>query len=176
MKKSIFLLILFFSVLQIEAQNHLNFMQIPIDGTVESFGEELIKKDFVKSKYSETTFTGKFYNVICSTELGKDTKNDKVHAVKVRYNQSMTGLSKQGIINLYRNIAVGLKEKYKSAKMTVKGDVVLFSLQNGYIQCNIYETAFGAMGGGVNIEIDYVDKVNTTNYKLPVLKSPNDDL
>lgn len=175
-KKIIFIIITMFSVLHIEAQVHLNFLQIPIDGTIESFGERLTKKDFIKSKYSDVTFTGNFYNVICSTELEKDSKNNKVHAVKVRYNQSMTGLSKQGIINLYRNIAVGIKDKYKSAKMTVKGDVVLFSLSNGYILCNIYETAFGTMGGGINIEIHYVDKANTTNYKLPSIKSPSDDL
>lgn len=154
-------------------------MQIPIDGSIESFGESLSLKDFNKSSLSDKSYHGYFYKTFASVEISEDKTNQKINAVKVRYNESMTKLSRQSLINLYRNIVQDYIAKYKpikSAKCEIVDDNFLVTLPEGYICCRIFDTIFGAMGGGVNIEIDYVDKANSSDYKIPTFKRASDNL
>lgn len=176
MRKVLFMLISLLFLTDVFGQNHLKFLDIPIDGTIESFGSSLSKKDYYKSSLSDKSYTGHFYQVIASVELHEDEINKKVNSVKVRYNQSMTSYNRNQMINLYLSITKGLKTKYKSAKITDTGDDIIFSLPQGYIYCRFFSTIFEAMGGGINVELTYVDKTNTSNFKLPVLKSPDSDL
>lgn len=48
------------------------------------------------------------------------------------------------------------------------------TLTNGYIEMKAFKAP--AIFGGVNIELTYVDKLNSPNYNVPVLKSRDDDL
>ena len=86
----------------------------------------------------------------------------------------MTNLSEEKMRILYRNIYQGLKKKYPKAQVKDVSGQLLLVLKNGYIYLHAFEAP--KILGGITIELEYVDKVNSPNYELPKLKNKEDDL
>ena len=86
----------------------------------------------------------------------------------------MTNLSEEKMRILYRNIYQGLKKKYPKAQVKDVSGQLLLVLKNGYIYLHAFEAT--KILGGITIELEYVDKVNSPNYELPKLKNKEDDL
>lgn len=86
----------------------------------------------------------------------------------------MTNKSESELVALYKRIAQGLKKKYPRAKDISLDGTILLVLTNGYIEMKAFKAP--AIFGGVTIELTYVDKLNSPSYKVPVLKSRDEDL
>ncbi|MDE6310174.1 MAG: hypothetical protein K2L81_08285 [Muribaculaceae bacterium] len=156
------------------AQVHLQFMEIPINGTFDSFKEELEAKDIHKDSYNKWGFSGYFFGTIAGISVDYNEETENVYGVTVRYNQSMTNKSESELVALYKRIAQGLKKKYPRAKDISLDGTILLVLTNGYIEMKAFKAP--AIFGGVTIELTYVDKLNSPSYKVPVLKSRDEDL
>ena len=89
------------------AQNHLEFMQISIDGDLDSFEQKLLEKDFSKSYHS---YLGFFYKTLCSVSVKVDPTTEKVHKISINFCQGTTNLTKNEIeIGLsYRNTSINV--------------------------------------------------------------------
>lgn len=175
MKKIILIIaMLMYSCLALTAQSHLKFMDIPLNGNFEIFKEKLEAKDLRCEKNGETIFHGKFFGAFASIRIDINDKSDNVYKALVRYNQSMSGLTKNQVIALFNRIYQGLKKKYPSAKFQSTDGDVLVIMQNGYIRCQIF--GYPDIVGGATIELIYVDKTNDPNFEIPKMKMREDDL
>jgi len=157
-----------------EKGSHLLFMGIPIDGNIEAFDQKLSDKGFTKSSLGD--YSGRFYGQFCLTDTKVDKNTGNVCEVFIRYNQLIAKYSETQLINLYDNIVRDLKKKYSTAKRDETGGSLVLSMPLGYIECKLFRTIFGQMGGGVNLTIRYVDKKNSSDYHVPTLKRNEDDL
>lgn len=157
-----------------KSKNHLQFMGFPIDGEKNKFEENLSTKGFVKSSLGD--ISGYFYGAFGSVEITENPNTHKVCKVLVRYNQLMANYSEEDIINLYHNMVSDLRKKYQNAGYDVGDNGTVFSLTNGYIYCHIFSTIFGKMGSGINLEVSYVDKANSSKYMIPSLNKYSNDL
>lgn len=153
------------------AQNHLEFLHIPIDGDLESFEQKLLEKEFSKSYRS---YLGYFYKTLCSVSVKIDPTTAKVHKISVDFCQGTTNLSRNEIENKFRSLVKDYTEKYGSAKCKLIDNNFIVSLPNGYITCQIYWPPISL--GGTRVEINYIDKKNTTDYKVPSFKKASEDL
>lgn len=156
------------------AQSNIQFMGIPLNGDFDSFKEKLEMKDIHKGSLGKNVFSGFFFGKIASISIGYNDETDNVYSSLVRYNQSMTNLSEEKMRILYRNIYQGLKKKYPKAQVKDVSGQLLLVLKNGYIYLHAFEAP--KILGGITIELEYVDKVNSPNYELPKLKNKEDDL
>jgi hypothetical protein len=153
---------------------HLLFMGIPIDGDVDSFDEKISMKDFHKTSLGG--YTGRFYGQFCVAETKRNKDTGNVCEVQIRYNQSIAHYTKSDLILLYGNIVRDLKKKYPKAKCDEADSHFVLSMSQGFIECKIFSTIFGNMGGGVNLVVRYVDKTNSMFYNIPTVKRNEDDL
>lgn len=96
--------------------------------------------------------------------------------MQIRYNQSIAHYTKSDLILLYGNIVRDLKKKYPKAKCDEADSHFVLSMSQGFIECKIFSTIFGNMGGGVNLVVRYVDKTNSMFYNIPTVKRNEDDL
>lgn len=156
------------------AQTHLQFMEIPLNGTFESFKEKLEAKNIHKDSYNKRGFSGYFFGTIAGIDIDYNEETGTVYGATVRYNQSMTNKSENELAALFQRIAQGLKKKYPRAKDYSLDGTVLLVLANGYIEMKAFKAP--AIFGGVTIELSYVDKLNSPTYNVPVLKSRDEDL
>ena len=156
---------------------HMLFMGIPIDGTLEEITPKLIEKDFRQERLMPNNFSGMFYETLSSVNVSTDNTTDKVYSVEVRYYSGVNGLSDDQMVSLYNRIVRGLKKKYTNAKFSQLDGKTLLSMPLGYIYCEIYRMNLSRnFGGGVYINLRYVDKKNTSGYSLPCLNRADDDL
>lgn len=153
---------------------HLLFMGVPIDGSIEMFDQKISEKGFHKS--SAGGYSGFFYGQFCVAHSEVNNNTGNVCEVLIRYNQLIAKYTENQLISLYNSIVRDLKKKYKTAKRSETSGSIVLSMPLGYIECKIYTTIFGKMGGGVNLTIRYVDKKNTPDYSVPTLKRYEDDL
>jgi hypothetical protein len=153
---------------------HLMFMGIPIDGTIDSFDKKISEKSFHKSSLGD--YTGRFYGQFCVADTKINKNTDNVYEVLIRYNQSIAHYTKGDLILLYGNIVRDLKKKYPKAKCDETDSHLVLSMSQGFIECKIFSTIFGNMGGGVNLVVRYVDKTNSMSYNIPTVKRNEDDL
>lgn len=101
------------------AQSHIQFMGIPLDGGFDTFKENLEQKDIHKNSYGKYGFSGLFFGTIASISVGYNEDNQNVYSVLVCYNQSMTNLSEDKIITLYKQMRQGLKKPgFKHNRLT----------------------------------------------------------
>lgn len=156
------------------AQSHIQFLDIPLNGEFDTFKEDLEQKDIYKDRSGIYGFSGIFFGKIASISIGYNEETQNVYSALVRYNQSMTNLSEDKIIALYNRISQGLKKKYPKAQTQSVDGQLLLILKNGYIYLRAFETpkAFG----GITIELEYVDKLNSPKYEIPKLESAVNDL
>lgn len=153
---------------------HLLFMGIPIDGSIEVFDQKLDEKGLHKSSIGN--YSGRFYGQFCVANTTIDDVTGNVCEVLIRYNQLIANYTEDQLISLYNSIVRDLKKKYTNAKRNETSGNLVLSMPTGYIECKIFTTLFGKMGGGVNLTIKYVDKNNSSNYCVPTLKRNEDDL
>lgn len=156
------------------AQSHMKFMDIPMDGDFETFKEKLTEKEIQKDSYNKRGFSGFFFGTFSGITITDNKSTGNVYKAVVRYNESMTRMSQNQIVELYKKLCQSLRTKYPKAKViTVDGDLLL-TMPEGYIRCQM----FGAPKsmGGATIELTYVDKDNSPKYEVPTLKNRNDDL
>ncbi len=156
------------------AQSHIRFLDIPLNGEFDTFKENLEQKDIYKDSYGKYGFSGIFFGTIASVSVGYNEETLNVYSALVRYNQSMTNLSEDKIIALYNRIRQGLIKKYpKVQTQSIDGQLLLI-LKNGYIYLRAFEAP--KVIGGITIELEYVDKLNSPKYEIPKLKSIENDL
>ena len=153
---------------------HLLFMGIPIDGSIDSFKEKLSEKEFYETSLGD--YTGRFYGHFCVADAKINKNTGSVCEVLIRYNQSIANYTKDDLILLYGDIVRGLKKKYSKAKCDEINNHMVISMPQGFIECKIFSTFFGAMGGGINLVVRYVDKANTSVYEIPTVRRNEDDL
>lgn len=156
------------------AQTNLHFMDIPLNGNFETFKEKIEQKDLHKNSLGKYGFSGLFFGTIASVSIGYDENTSNVYGATVRYNQSMTNLSEEKMVTLYRKIYQGLKKKYPKAQVKDVSGQLLLVLKNGYIYLHAFEAP--KMVGGITIELEYIDKANSPQYEIPKLKNVEDDL
>ena len=106
MKKVLFILLLVIVSLGVEAQ--VNFMGIPVEGSVSNMMYQLKKKGFkdASQDYGENRMTGRFYNrdVVLSISTNK---YDEVEAVSVLFMASVwrfEGYDRTSVIKLYNDL------------------------------------------------------------------------
>lgn len=160
-----------------KAGSHMKFMGIPIDGSLDEFAPLLIAKDFSQDRHMEWHFRGFFYETFSTINVSTDKQNEKINSVKVTFYTGVNGLSDGQMVSLYNRIVKGLRKKYANAKLLQSDGEIVMSMALGYIHCRIFERIFSRnFGGGVYIELEYVDKKNSSNYSLPRLNKADDDL
>lgn len=153
------------------AQNHLEFMQISIDGDLDSFEQKLLEKDFSKSYHSYLVF---FYKTLCSVSVKVDPTTEKVHKISINFCQGTTNLTKNEIENKFQGLIKDYSTKYGKTKCKLIDNNFIVTLPNGYITCQIFWPPISL--GGTRVEINYVDKANTTDYTIPSFKKASEDL
>ena len=153
---------------------HMLFMGIPIDGSIYAFEQKVFEKKFHKSSIG--SYSGYFYGQFCVADIITNDNTANVCEVEIRYNQLIAKYTEFQLKTLYDNIVRDLKKKYTNAKRDETSGWLVLTLPTGFIECRIFESILGKMGGGVNLSIRYVDKANSPDYKIPVLKRNEDDL
>lgn len=157
--------------------SHMMFMGIPIDGTLDEFAPLLIEKNFRQDRHMKWNFSGVFYETLSTINVSTDNQSNMINSVKVTFYTGVNGLSDDQMVALYNRIVRGLRKKYANAKISRTDGEIVFSMALGYIDCRIFERNLSRnFGGGVYIELEYVDKKNTSNYSLPRLNKADDDL
>lgn len=63
---------------------------------------------------------------------------------------------------------------YGKTKCKLIDNNFIVTLPNGYITCQIFWPPISL--GGTRVEINYVDKANTTDYTIPSFKKASEDL
>ena len=97
------------------SQKHMKFMGIPIDGTINSFCEQLVEHGFMRDKNAPENmhcFIGKFYGEDANIDVEYDSYTQNVHSVAV-------SIIKKSTLFLYpiqRDILKAIEEKYKFRK------------------------------------------------------------
>lgn len=176
MKKSLLsLLFLLFSVaLGINAQEHMKFMGIPIDGTINTFGTKLSEKGFLKKNVDgnictyKGKFTGREVDVLV---LGTD-KTSTVWKVVVWFEKETSWSSIKMMFGDYKEM---FKEKYGVpsndfhffSKPYYEGDG--YEMQALRMDKCTYSTFWDTQQGHINlamrkggyIAIAYEDQINT---------------
>lgn len=157
--------------------SHMMFMGIPIDGTLDEFAPLLIEKNFRQNNHIKRNFSGVFYETLSTINVSTDNQSNMINSVKVTFYTGVNGLSDDQMVALYNRIVKGLRKKYANAKFSQTDGECVLSMALGYIDCRIFERNLSRnFGGGVYIELKYVDRKNTSNYSLPRLNKADDDL
>ncbi len=160
-----------------KTSSHMKFMGIPIDGTLDEFAPLLMEKNFRQDRHMKWNFSGVFYETLSTINVSTDNQSNLINSVKVTFYTGGNGLSDDQMVALYNRIVRGLCKKYANAKISRTDGEIVFSMALGYINCRIFERNLSRnFGGGVYIELYYVDKKNTSNYSLPRLNKADDDL
>ena len=157
--------------------SHMMFMGIPIDGTLDEFAPLLTEKNFRQNRHMKWNFSGVFYETLSTVNVSTDNQSNMINSVKVTFYTGVNGLSDDQMVALHNRIVRGLRKKYANAKISQTDGETVFSVALGYIDCRIFKRNLSRnFGGGVYIELEYVDKKNTSNYSLPRLNKADDDL
>lgn len=150
MKRLVFSLILaLFSIMTINAQEHIKFMGIPVDGNITSFQTKLQQKGFQVSelsKYAEVgtrVFEGQFTSESTKVAVYYNSKlNNLVYAVRVIYDKQQSYFDTKAIVE---SMVERLESKYetKSEKQTdsdLQKEKHAISIPTGWIYVWMQET------------------------------------
>ncbi len=139
---------------------HLNFMGIPIDGTLEEFAEKMEAKGFKKATRNSMkgTFGGYYCNLIFTSSDGMlNKKDDNINAVKVSFKEYQKSSQ-----DIFHNLSKWLTVKYgqyeQYPEYYIKED-------NGYRVCmsRVWTTSEGTISllYGQEVELRYIDRVRS---------------
>jgi hypothetical protein len=144
---------------------HINFMGVPIDGTMEQLAVTLEAKGFKKITKNELrgTFAGYDCNIILNTTGTSSRKSDNVANITVRFNEYEIGS-----MDIFHNLSKWLTVKYgaydECQDYYVKDSNGHYKISINRVWCNEYGTIVLNDGGkgGKCIELTYIDRENTT--------------
>lgn len=72
MKRVFSFLAVIIACINVYAQSHIQFMEIPLNGDFDSFKEKLEEKDIHKDSYSKSGFSGFFFGTIAGIEISSN--------------------------------------------------------------------------------------------------------
>ena len=145
---------------------HIKFMGIPIEGTMEEFAAKLEeRKGFKKITRNglRGTFAGYNCNVVLNTTGTSSRKSDNVANVTVRFNEYEIGS-----MDIFHNLSKWLSVKYgaydECQDYYIKDSSGDYKISINRVWCNEYGTIVLNDGGkgGKCIELIYIDRENTT--------------
>lgn len=144
---------------------HINFMGVPIDGTMEQLAVTLEAKGFKKITKNELrgTFAGYDCNIILNTTGTSSRKSDNVANITVRFNEYEIGS-----MDIFHNLSKWLTVKYgaydECQDYYIKDSNGHYKISINRVWCNEYGTIVLNDGGkgGKCIELTYIDRENTT--------------
>jgi len=174
---NIFLFLIFLLLIGCSREEHIEFNNIPIDGNLIDFGDELIKLGFTNKKQTEENqimLRGVFLERDCEVYVSGTRKSQKAYKVIVnlpgevrdsleysfdKMQKLFTAKYGRGTSKYqqYRNSERFLFNEPKRTRRLSKGDFTRFTLKSGII---IMEVRDGY------ISITYSDKLNTEISKL----------
>lgn len=159
-KFTIWILMLLISA-QVMGQ-HLNFMGIPIDGTLEEFAEKMEAKGFKKATRNSMkgTFGGYYCNLIFSSSDGMlNKKDDNINAVKVSFKEYQKSSQ-----DIFHNLSKWLTVKYGAYEQYPE---YYLKEENGYRVCQnrAWYTPNGTivLKYGLVVELTYMDRIRTVS-------------
>lgn len=114
MKKVLFLLFFMVASLVVDAQ--VDFMGIPVEGSVSSMKSQLRKKGFRRapSIYGDNEMVGKFFNRNVVISIAKNENNNEVYGIGVFFMsdiKNFEGYTKSGAIRLFNELVFEFEEK-----------------------------------------------------------------
>lgn len=169
------LVLTFFSTLVINAQEHIMFMGIPIDGNLQEFSSKLTTKGFEKKHETDNNiiFSGKFTGEDVTLAVLSTYKSHKVFQIMIFFNKETSWSNLKQQFNHYKDIysqkyGAPSKESHYFIKPYYEGDgyemqalsldkcnyATLWNIENGDIAI--------MMGKDGSIVIVYSDKINET--------------
>lgn len=175
MKKILTTILLILAVC-VNAQ-HLKFMGIPLDGSIDNFQAKLTAKGITPQKeYNATSAVGSraFKGIFCGYEASFHTYYNVRTKVVYRSKACITSNDKDVILRRYREIKDMLDEKYISCYQDGEQEgfdsYSLLIMKEGYFECkpenstgtiDLYISVFdGFDGPSYILHIDYTDRVN----------------
>lgn len=172
------LFLLFTTVLGVNAQEHMKFMGIPIDGTLSSFGTKLSEKGFVKKNADDgiLSFKGKFTGKDVDVLLLGTEETLTVWKVVVLFDKETSWSSIKSIFNDYKDM---FKGKYGEpsndfhffSKPYYEGDG--YEMQALRMDKCTYSTFWNTLQGSINLDMNkrgyitiaYEDKANSVIWQ-----------
>lgn len=144
---------------------HMKFMGIPIEGTIEEFAVTLENKGFKKITKNglRGTFAGYDCTIFLNTTGASARKSDNVANINVRFNEYEIGS-----MDIFHNLSKWLSVKYgkfdECQDYYVKDSNGHYKISINRVWCNEYGTIVLNDGGkgGKCIELTYIDRENTT--------------
>ncbi|MBO7440814.1 MAG: hypothetical protein J6T96_11425 [Bacteroidales bacterium] len=144
---------------------HIHFMGIPIEGTMEEFAAKLEGKGFKKITRNglRGTFAGYNCNILLNTTGASVRKSDNVANITVRFNEYEIGS-----MDIFHNLSKWLSVKYgaydECQDYYIKDSNGDYKISINRVWCNEYGTIVLNDGGkgGKCIELTYIDRENTT--------------
>ncbi|MCQ2252657.1 MAG: hypothetical protein MJZ61_04320 [Bacteroidales bacterium] len=141
---------------------HLNFMGIPIDGTMEDFSNKLEEKGFKKLTKSglKGTFAGYNCTINLTTTNGMvNKKDDNIANVTIKFNEYLAASE-----DIFHNLSKWLSVKYGNYDELQSSYMMLEN--HNYKVCNkrVWCTEFGTivLRDGTVVELSYIDREKTT--------------
>lgn len=174
--KNIFLLFILGLLIGCSPIGHMEFMNIPINGKLDTFVNELIKQGFTQPqtvKENKVKLKGMFLEKQCEIYVYATMKNKTVYKVRInmpKENQDALKVSFEKIQNLYVSEYGTARTRYKQyrnperlmfnepglARQLMKGDYSRFITASGDIRVEVQDGY---------ISITYTDHVNSETRK-----------
>lgn len=168
-QKLLLTIVTFLAVMTADAQEHITFMGLPVDGNINNFSSQMKRIGFkrvAKDKKAGTwMFTGQFTGQESDVCVVFDRATKVVSSVIV-YLPDQGGQDAQSRMESYDRM---LTEKYPEAMRTVKGlgreMHIEFGMQNGII--SLWKTP--TLTGHYRVAITYFDRINNTKKRSSLI-------
>lgn len=143
---------------------HIKFMGIPLDGTLEEFAGKMEAKGFKKATRNcmKGTFGGYYCNLFLFSASGQpNKKDDEINNVRVSFSEYQNSSQ-----DIFHNLSKWLTVKYgqyeQYSDFYIKED-------NGYKACisRVWSTPEGtiSLNYGNGVELNYIDRIRNTDGK-----------